>query len=95
MTSSCLFFADKLPATGTGTLIIILEDVNDNAPIIEERRIAVCNKESLPVVLSVTDKDGPPFAAPFSVDLQGNSKKNWTARMNETSKLYSAFKLYF
>lgn len=32
---------DEVPATGTGTLIIRLEDVNDNAPIIEERAIRV------------------------------------------------------
>ena len=33
---------DEVPATGTGTLIIQLEDVNDNAPIIEQREIRVC-----------------------------------------------------
>lgn len=33
---------DEVPATGTGTLIIQLEDVNDNAPIVEEREITVC-----------------------------------------------------
>lgn len=37
----CLF-PDDVPATGTGTLIIQLEDVNDNAPTIEERAITVC-----------------------------------------------------
>ncbi|XP_062257751.1 B-cadherin-like isoform X2 [Platichthys flesus] len=71
-------------ATGTGTLIIQLEDVNENAPIIEERTIKVCNKESAPQLLSVTDKDGPGFAAPYSVSLQGMSKNNWTARRNDS-----------
>ncbi|GLD73414.1 protocadherin Fat 4-like protein [Lates japonicus] len=75
---------DDVPATGTGTLIIQLEDVNDNAPIIEERVIKVCNKESAPQLLSVTDKDGPGFAAPYTVSLEGMSKTNWTARMNAT-----------
>ncbi|KAM9493060.1 B-cadherin isoform 2-T2 [Clarias gariepinus] len=75
---------DALPATGTGTLLIELTDVNDNAPTIEEREIAVCNKESTPVTLSVTDKDGPGFGAPFSVVLQGDSKNNWTAKMNDS-----------
>uniref|UniRef100_A0A4W6G5Q7 Cadherin-1 n=1 Tax=Lates calcarifer TaxID=8187 RepID=A0A4W6G5Q7_LATCA len=37
---------DDVPATGTGTLIIQLEDVNDNAPIIEERVIKVCPMNS-------------------------------------------------
>ncbi|KAM7385047.1 hypothetical protein PAMP_001145 [Pampus punctatissimus] len=75
---------DEVPATGTGTLIIQLEDVNDNAPTVEERAIRVCNKKSAPHLLSVTDKDGPGFAAPYRVSLQGPSKTNWTARMNGT-----------
>ncbi|XP_026802544.3 B-cadherin isoform X1 [Pangasianodon hypophthalmus] len=75
---------DEIPATGTGTLVIELKDVNDNVPVIEERLITVCNKDSSPVVLSVTDKDGPGFAAPFNVELQGDGKNNWTARMNDS-----------
>lgn len=75
---------EDVPATGTGTLMIQLEDVNDNAPIIVERVIKVCNKESAPQLLSVTDKDGPGFAAPYSVSLDGQSKTNWTARMNDS-----------
>lgn len=80
-------YADPSPATGTGTLVIMLEDVNDNAPVIEERVFSVCNKEPVPVVLPVTDKDGPNNAAPFSVELQGNGKNNWTAKMNDSSRL--------
>ncbi|XP_017542888.1 B-cadherin-like [Pygocentrus nattereri] len=75
---------DPTPATGTGTLVIELKDVNDIAPSIEERAISVCNKESAPVLLSVIDNDGPGFAAPYRVELQGDSKNNWTATMNET-----------
>uniref|UniRef100_A0A8C1YKF3 Cadherin-1 n=1 Tax=Cyprinus carpio TaxID=7962 RepID=A0A8C1YKF3_CYPCA len=63
------------PATGTGTVIIELEDVNDNAPVINERNITVCNRGSAPVLLSVTDKDGPPHAAPFIVETRGETSK--------------------
>uniref|UniRef100_A0A8C2EPI5 Cadherin-1 n=1 Tax=Cyprinus carpio TaxID=7962 RepID=A0A8C2EPI5_CYPCA len=73
------------PATGTGTLIIELENVNDNAPVINERIIKICNRGSAPVLLSITDKDGPPFGAPFSVETQGETSKNWSTSMNETS----------
>ncbi|XP_062286962.1 B-cadherin [Scomber scombrus] len=75
---------DEVPATGTGTLIIQLEDVNDNAPSIVEREFTVCNKEGTPQLLSVIDKDGPGFTAPYSVSLQGMSKAHWTARMNDS-----------
>ncbi|XP_028278811.1 B-cadherin-like [Parambassis ranga] len=74
---------DEVPATGTGTLIITLEDVNDNAPAIVERVITVCNKEPAPQLLSVTDKDKEGSAAPYSVEL-ADQVKNWTARMNGT-----------
>lgn len=37
------FFPDDVPATGTGTLEIKLEDVNDNIPSINERNIRVCH----------------------------------------------------
>ncbi|XP_051757053.1 B-cadherin-like isoform X34 [Ctenopharyngodon idella] len=73
------------PATGTGTLIIELSDVNDNAPVINERIIKICNRGSTPVLLSITDKDGPPYAGPFTVETQGETSKNWSATMNETS----------
>lgn len=49
----------------------------------------VCNKDPAPQLLSVTDKDGPEFGPPYSVSLQGMSKTNWTARMNDTS-MYTA-----
>ncbi|KAI5619770.1 cadherin 1, type 1, E-cadherin (epithelial) precursor, partial [Silurus asotus] len=75
---------DEVPATGTGTLVIELEDVNDNAPVITERAVTLCNKETPPVYLSVTDKDGPQFGAPFRVELEGESNNNWTAIMNDS-----------
>uniref|UniRef100_A0A3P9HEN1 Cadherin domain-containing protein n=1 Tax=Oryzias latipes TaxID=8090 RepID=A0A3P9HEN1_ORYLA len=58
---------DSVPATGTGTLVIILEDVNDNPPFIEERNITVCRDASAPVLLTVTDRDGPLHSAPYNV----------------------------
>ncbi|KAJ8400460.1 hypothetical protein AAFF_G00395840 [Aldrovandia affinis] len=75
---------DDVPATGTGTLLIELQDVNDNAPTIDQGSILVCNQESQTMLLSVTDRDGPSFTSPFRVELQGLSKKNWTAKMNDT-----------
>nr|XP_055072568.1 B-cadherin-like [Misgurnus anguillicaudatus] len=71
-------------ATGTGTLIIELEDVNDNAPYINEREIKICNQEAPPVLLSITDKDLHPNAGPFSVETYGDTMKNWTAKMNDS-----------
>uniref|UniRef100_A0A1A8HUK7 Cadherin-1 n=1 Tax=Nothobranchius kuhntae TaxID=321403 RepID=A0A1A8HUK7_NOTKU len=75
---------DALPATGTGTLVITLQDVNDNAPAILERDVTVCNKNPVSQLLTVVDEDGPGFTSPFSVSVHENSQSNWTARMNST-----------
>ncbi|XP_072298419.1 B-cadherin-like [Eucyclogobius newberryi] len=75
---------DEVPATGTGTLQIKLEDVNDNAPSVDDRDIKVCNQEPAPHLLSITDKDGPGFSAPFRVELQGSSTANWAAHMTDS-----------
>ncbi|XP_032408264.1 B-cadherin-like isoform X1 [Xiphophorus hellerii] len=74
---------DQIPATGTGTLIITLEDVNDNPPSVDDRLVKMCNKKPVTQLLSVTDKDGPGFTFPYSVVLQDSAKTNWTARMND------------
>ncbi|KAL2088487.1 hypothetical protein ACEWY4_015386 [Coilia grayii] len=73
-----------IPATGTGTLLIQLEDVNDNAPAVVERMVEVCNDEPSPVLLTLTDKDTAGNGAPYRVELKGESANNWTARMNDT-----------
>ncbi|XP_043991477.1 B-cadherin-like isoform X2 [Gambusia affinis] len=75
---------DQNPATGTGTLIIKLDDVNDNPPTIVEREFEMCNKKPIPYVLSVTDKDGTGFTFPYGVNIRDSSKAKWTVEMNDT-----------
>ncbi|XP_033896256.3 B-cadherin-like isoform X1 [Acipenser ruthenus] len=71
------------PATGTGTLVVELTDVNDNSPEIVEREVRFCNKETVPQILNVLDKDTPVFAGPFKVEVMRDEEKNWTATMND------------
>ncbi|KAI1889930.1 hypothetical protein AGOR_G00167980 [Albula goreensis] len=82
------FDNDKTPATGTGTLIVDLDDVNDNAPTIDQREVSICNKEPDPALLTVTDADGPGNAGPFNVELRGESRTNWTAKEYDLSQLH-------
>uniref|UniRef100_A0A3P9MLI6 Cadherin-1 n=1 Tax=Oryzias latipes TaxID=8090 RepID=A0A3P9MLI6_ORYLA len=76
---------DSVPATGTGTLIIILEDVNDNAPAIVERETQICKHQRTPALLSIVDKDEAAHSAPYSVAVHEKYSANWTAKMNESS----------
>ncbi|KAK1163538.1 B-cadherin-like [Acipenser oxyrinchus oxyrinchus] len=71
------------PATGTGTLVVELTDVNDNGPEVVEREIKVCNKETVPQILNVIDKDTSVYAGPFNVQVLGDEEKSWTATMND------------
>lgn len=74
-------FPGTPPATGTGTLIIHLEDYNDNAPYVLPLVARVC-EDTYDVTVAVVggwDKDLPPNAAPFKIELgtQPDLDKTW------------------
>ncbi|XP_064414708.1 cadherin-13 isoform X2 [Latimeria chalumnae] len=76
-------------ATGTGTLIITVEDVNDNPPYIYPTLAKVCedSKDLSVVVLGAADKDLHPNADPFKFELgkQPGLEKTWKiAKVNNT-----------
>ncbi|XDV29176.1 hypothetical protein PO909_032326, partial [Leuciscus waleckii] len=75
---------DDEPATGTGTLVIKLLDVNDNAPVLDQRRVPICSKEPTPICLTITDPDGPENGAPFITELHKEYQRNWTIISNSS-----------
>ncbi|KAM4733919.1 cadherin-13 [Anableps anableps] len=77
------------PATGTGTLIIHLEDYNDNAPFVVPSVAQVCEDagDMNVAVVGGRDKDLLPNAAPFKIELgkQPGLDKTWrVTRINST-----------
>ncbi|XP_036441446.1 cadherin-13 isoform X1 [Colossoma macropomum] len=77
------------PATGTGTLIITLEDENDNAPYVVPSVTRVCEdaKEVNVAVIGARDKDIHPNTDPFKIELgkQPGLEKTWKiSRINNT-----------
>lgn len=74
------------PATGTGTLLLHLEDVNDNWPEPDPRMFDICNRNPDPQVLSIVDKDMPPNTVPFLAKLEFDSGANWTVETNKGRK---------
>ncbi|KAJ7997725.1 hypothetical protein DPEC_G00215100 [Dallia pectoralis] len=68
------------PATGTGTLVIHLEDYNDNAPYVDPSVVSVCEdaKDSV-VIVGGRDRDIHPNAGPFQIELgkQPGLEKTW------------------
>uniref|UniRef100_A0A1A8KUZ5 Cadherin-13 n=1 Tax=Nothobranchius kuhntae TaxID=321403 RepID=A0A1A8KUZ5_NOTKU len=77
------------PATGTGSLIIYLEDYNDNAPYVVPSVAQVCEDahDMNVAIVGGWDKDLPPNAAPFKIELgkQPGLDKTWrVTRLNST-----------
>ncbi|XP_030060501.1 B-cadherin [Microcaecilia unicolor] len=70
------------PATGSGTLILHLLDVNDNGPEPHPRNITVCNRNPQPQTLSIIDKDLPPNTSPFTLAFSHGSEADWAAEID-------------
>uniref|UniRef100_A0A2K5DLX0 Cadherin-1 n=1 Tax=Aotus nancymaae TaxID=37293 RepID=A0A2K5DLX0_AOTNA len=70
-------------ATGTGTLLLILSDVNDNAPIPEPRNLYFCERNPEPQVINIIDADLPPNTSPFTAELTHGASVNWTIEYND------------
>ncbi|XP_029931188.1 desmocollin-2-like [Myripristis murdjan] len=74
--------------TGTGTVIIQVEDVNDHVPEVPDKELVLCDKdEELGSVLVVAeDKDQPPFSAPFRFAMGADHDGNWAIEaLNDTA----------
>ncbi|XP_043080824.1 cadherin-like protein 26 isoform X2 [Puntigrus tetrazona] len=66
------------PLTGTGTLVIHLNDQNDNVPILEKNVVTICiDKEPTLVNITAVDLDFPPYGSPFYYELLGDVLDKW------------------
>ncbi|XP_048371127.1 B-cadherin-like isoform X1 [Sphaerodactylus townsendi] len=70
------------PATGTGTLLLTLLDVNDNSPELDRQEVTVCNRNPERQSLPIRDKDQPPNTSPFHAKLTNGSDDNWAVKMD-------------
>ncbi|XP_051887258.1 cadherin-like protein 26 [Pristis pectinata] len=72
---------DDIPITGTGTLSLILADINDNLPYLKTKYASICDEGEVQfITVSASDEDLEPFGGPFTFELLDNEqhiKKNW------------------
>ncbi|TNN61086.1 Desmocollin-3 [Liparis tanakae] len=79
---------DASAKTGTGTVIIVVEDVNDNMPAIPTSELILCEKEGElgSIVVAAEDNDDTPFSSPFSFSLPSDHDGTWSvASFNDTA----------
>ncbi|XP_045299255.1 cadherin-1 [Leopardus geoffroyi] len=73
-------------ATGTGTLLLILSDVNDNGPVPEPRSMDFCQKNPQPHIINIFDPDLPPNTSPFTAELMHGANVNWTIDYSDQAR---------
>ncbi|KAM3604739.1 uncharacterized protein V6R79_015682 [Siganus canaliculatus] len=79
---------DASSKTGTGMVIIVVDDVNDNKPVIPTSELVVCEKDGElgSVIVAAEDHDQSPNSAPFSFSLPADNDGKWSLiRFNDTA----------
>lgn len=68
------------PATATGTVMINLQDINDNKPQLVNKGVTICANKDNKVMVAARDADDIPFSGPFYFSLKNDQKilKQWT-----------------
>ncbi|XP_027702836.1 desmocollin-1-like isoform X1 [Vombatus ursinus] len=78
---------DKVGRSCTGTLVVRLEDENDNSPIIK-KNVTICRHGDEVGMIEAVDHDGPTNGPPFKFTLDNQSSKLWTIqKKSDTSAL--------
>ncbi len=70
---------DHPPMSSTATIQIHIEDKNDNVPILKENMVSVCQSdEKSSTEITAYDLDGDPYSGPFSFEIMGDHKEEWS-----------------
>lgn len=80
---------DASSKTGTGTVIIIVEDVNDNKPALP-KELVMCEKEGelSSVILVAEDNDQSPNSSPFRFSLPDDQKGSWSLEPHNATAVW-------
>ncbi|XP_009283940.1 PREDICTED: desmoglein-4-like [Aptenodytes forsteri] len=65
--------------TATGTIVLSIQDINDNCPTINTELRKVC-MHSPSVIITAKDRDGDPYGPPFTFSIHGEPQTTWIIR---------------
>ncbi|XP_065524248.1 desmoglein-1-like [Lathamus discolor] len=65
--------------TATGTIVLSIQDMNDNCPIINTEIRKVC-MHSPSVIITAKSRDGEVYGAPFTFSIHGEPQTTWIIR---------------
>ncbi|RXN15355.1 desmocollin-2-like isoform X1 [Labeo rohita] len=70
---------DESKKTGKGTVILQIEDVNDNIPVIPGTDLIMCSKGNTlsSVLVEAVDMDKAPYSSPFTFELGADNDGKW------------------
>ncbi|KAK1795897.1 hypothetical protein P4O66_009010, partial [Electrophorus voltai] len=70
---------DQSQKTGTGTVMILIEDVNDNVPVVPESNLVVCTMDGKrgSALVDAVDYDQTPYSGPFTFELASGVTRKW------------------
>lgn len=70
---------DESKKTGNGTVVLQIEDVNDNIPVIQRPDLNMCNRGDAvsSVLIEAVDQDKPPYSTPFIFELGAEQEGKW------------------
>ncbi|XP_060099843.1 desmocollin-1-like [Heteronotia binoei] len=77
---------DRSGKTGTGTIVVNLEDENDNHPIIVQPEKIMC-RDRKPICLTAVDADLPPNTEPFTFEMTDRNLE-WRLVGNDDRSVY-------
>nr|XP_015209376.1 PREDICTED: desmocollin-2-like isoform X1 [Lepisosteus oculatus] len=80
---------DQSSKSATGTVIIYIDDVNDNFPEVTSKDLIICEQPGKPgsVKVEARDNDEDPFSAPFTFTLAGGQDEKWRLKDHEESSV--------
>lgn len=74
--TSLYLLGDK---SGVGTVTLLIEDLNDNIPVIPKRHLVLCEEEGQmgSVTIEAVDPDLSPYSSPFNFHLPDGHDGKW------------------